>query len=77
MYSAETTARLDHFRSLAQQRDLTAEESREVIALIRQDRVTASAVSAKSKASKAPIDGNAVLAKLQANLAALRAGGKA
>ena len=56
---------------------MTAEESREVIALIRQDRVTASAVSAKSKASKAPIDGNAVLAKLQANLAALRAGGKA
>jgi hypothetical protein len=48
------------------------EESREVIALIRQDRVTASGVSAASKAKKAPVDGSAVLAKL---IAAMNTGG--
>jgi anthranilate phosphoribosyltransferase len=74
MYSSDTTARLDYFRGLAQQRDLTAEESREVIALIRQDRVTASTVSAASKAKKAPVDGSAVLAKL---MAAMGKGGPA
>jgi hypothetical protein len=68
MYSPDTVARLDALRALAQQRDLTVEESREVISLIRQDRVTASGVSAASKAKKAPVDGAAVLAKLMASM---------
>lgn len=74
MYSPDTIARLDNLRALAQQRDLTTEEAREVIALIRQDRVTASGVSAAAKAKKTPVDGSAVLAKL---MAAMNKGGPA
>jgi hypothetical protein len=69
MYSAETTARLDFLRTEAQRRELTTAEAREAISLIRQDRITASTVSAKSKAAKAPkaeIDPSAVLSKLVA-----------
>lgn len=68
MYSPETVARLDELRALAQTRDLTTAEQREVIQLIRQDRVTASSVSAKSKAKATPVDGAALLAKLMAGL---------
>lgn len=44
---------------------LTLEESREVIAIIREGRVMAAKISAKSKAKKAPIDSNNLLNELE------------
>ena len=70
MYSPETVSRLETLRQFAQQRDLTPDEQREVITLLRQGRATASQVTAKAKAAKAKPDGAAVLANLFAALGA-------
>lgn len=43
---------------------LTIEEMREIVEALRQGRLTASASSAKSRASKAPIDADALLDSL-------------
>jgi|CXWK01.1.fsa_nt_gi hypothetical protein len=69
MYPVATEARIEELRHAAQVRELTIEESREVIRLIRQERVSASAASAGTRAKKAasaPIDVEALMAKLKA-----------
>lgn len=63
MYSAETINRLDYLREQAQQRELTRDEAKEVISLIRQDRLTASPTKKVEK-----IDPLALMAKLKASL---------
>jgi hypothetical protein len=68
MYSPETVSRLETLRQLAQQRDLTTDEAKEVITLLRQGRAAASVAVTKSKAAKAKPDGAAVLAGLFAAL---------
>lgn len=65
MYSSETESRLAQLQAIAQQRDLTSEEEKEAIKLIREDRVSAAYASKASKEKKTPADGNAVLAKLK------------
>lgn len=64
MQSNQTIVRLDQLRDAAQNRDLTAEEEKEVISLVRQDRVSAAYISKASKAKTAPIDGKSLLANL-------------
>lgn len=73
MFTPETESRLASLRQLGQQRKLTREETREVLELIRKDRVSAASVSAASKAKKSTVSGADVLAKLQSALANLPA----
>lgn len=56
MLSPELSAKIAVWRQKARDNTLTREEQREVIIALREGRVTASAVSAKSRAKKAPID---------------------
>ncbi len=50
------SVKMDEWRRLAAERPLSIEECREIIAALRSGRATASAVSAKSRAAKAPVD---------------------
>lgn len=68
MLSPESISRLDLLRQKALREDLTSEEQREVITILREGRVAAAQTSARSRAAKAPIDGAAILAKLTAAL---------
>lgn len=51
--SFETSLRLQHLRNEQQTRELTMEEMKEVILLLRQDRVAASTTVAKNKTTRA------------------------
>lgn len=76
MYSVETDARLAALRAIRQTRDLTDEEQKEAIRLVREGRVSASHASTTSRtktAAKAPVDGNALLEKIQASIAKVQA----
>jgi anthranilate phosphoribosyltransferase len=73
MFTPEAESRIATLRQLGQQRKLTREETKEVLQLIRQDRVSAAHVSAASKAKKSTVSGADVLSKLQAALALLPA----
>lgn len=69
MLSPESISRLEILRQKALTSDLTSEEEREVVTIIREGRIAAATVSAKSRAAKTPVSGADVLAKLQAALA--------
>jgi len=63
--SPEVMQRINELRSLSLARELTTEEYREGIRLMREDRVSAAQVSAKSRAKKAPVDTEDLLSKLE------------
>ena len=65
MYGIETKERLNNLRQRHLRGEaLTREELREALRLMRQDRVSASVASAKSKAKKAPVDSESLLDEL-------------
>lgn len=66
MYSPEDTARIEYLRHKASHEGLTAEEQREVVAILREGRKAAAVAVTKSKAAKAKPSGEAVLAGLMA-----------
>jgi hypothetical protein len=63
--SPEQTQRLSQLRATARSRELTLEETREAIVLMRQDRVTASQVSAKSRAKPEAVNSDKLLDELE------------
>ena len=73
MYTPEQESRLSQLREkVLATGDLTMEEEKEILALIREGRVSASYASeakkkatATAKAAKAPVDGGALLAMLK------------
>lgn len=60
-----STERLQQLRSQQQVRKLTLEECREVLRIMRGDRVRAAASSATSRAKKAPINSDDLLKGLE------------
>lgn len=64
---ANVIQRIAELRSAARTRELSNEELREALSLMRQGRVGAAQASATSKAKKAPVDADALLGEL-ANL---------
>jgi len=66
--SLDTTDRIQQLRQKAQLGELTIEETKEAINLMRQGRVSAAQTSAKSrskKAAAAPVDSDALLNQLE------------
>lgn len=63
--SIEAQSRIAHIREKVKSNTVTKEELREAIALMREDRVGAAAVSAKAKARKAKPDADAMLSELE------------
>jgi hypothetical protein len=61
MYTPELQSQVETWRAKAKAGTLTKEELREALVMLREGRVGAARVSAKSRASKAPIDGTALL----------------
>lgn len=68
MYSPQESARIQQLRAKALRNELTLEEVREGLEMLRQGRVAAADASAKSKtkkaASKAPVDSDQLLGEL-------------
>lgn len=65
---SDLAQRLKELEAIAQSRKLTDDEAKEVVRLVRQDRISASYASAGAKAARAPAvkkDPAAVMAKLQ------------
>lgn len=62
--SPEAMIRLQELRNKARQGNISLEELRESIKLMREDRVTAAETSAKKKSAAAPVDVQALLGQL-------------
>lgn len=63
--SPEVIQRINYLRTQSRMRELSQEELREAIALMRQGRVGAAATSEKSRAKKAPINSDDLLNQLE------------
>lgn len=64
LQSPESIQRINYLRGQSRIRELTNEELMEAITLMRQGRVGAAVASGKARASKAPVDTEAMLGDL-------------
>lgn len=62
--SLEAQTKIQAYRQKAREGKLTQEELQEAIKILREDRVAAAQTSAKSRASKAPVNSDALLDEL-------------
>lgn len=72
MYGPETEARLRQLEAIRRERDFTDEEEKEIVRIIREDRVSASYASkgAKAKATASKVTPEQALEKLKGLFAA-------
>ncbi len=61
MYTPELQSQIETWRAMAKAGTLPKEELKEALVMLREGRVGAAKVSAKSRTSKAPIDGTTLL----------------